>query len=155
MSKKLVAYFSQSGITKALAEKMAEKAGANLFEIAPEKPYSDADVNWRNPVSRCNKEKIGKKDVPLAQKVENIEEYDKIYIGFPIWYWNAPNVVQTFIKEHDFSNKTIVLFATSGGSDLGKTAQTVEKLVDSSCKVVNGLLINNLEDDKIDTVINM
>lgn len=153
--KKLVAYFSQSGITKALAEKMANMAGADIFEIAPEKPYTEADANWRNPLSRCNKEKIGKKDVPLAKKVENIDDYDTIYIGFPIWYWNAPNVVQTFIKQHDFKNKTIVLFATSGGSDLGKTAQTVEGLVDSSCTVKNGLLINNMEEDKIQTVINM
>lgn len=153
--KKLVAYFSQSGITKALAEKMANMAGADIFEITPEKPYTDADVNWRNPLSRCNKEKIGKKDVPVAKKIENINDYDTIYIGFPIWYWNAPNVVQTFIKEHDFKNKTIVLFATSGGSDLGKTAQTVEGLVDASCTVKNGLLINNMDEDKIQTVINM
>lgn len=155
MSKNLVAYFSQSGITKALAEKMAKMAEADIFEIAPKEPYTDADANWRNPLARCNKEKIGKKDVPLAQKLDNIEDYDKIFIGFPIWYWNAPNVVQTFIKEHNFANKTIVLFATSGGSDLGKTAQTVEKLVDKSCTVKNGLLINNMEDDKIQTVINM
>lgn len=155
MSKKLVTYFSQSGITKALAQEMAKVAEADLFEIAPKVPYTDADVNWRNPISRCNKEKIGKKDVEIAHKVESFEQYDTVYVGFPIWYWNAPNVVQTFIKEHDFSNKKLVLFATSGGSDLGKTAQTIEKLVDSSCKVVNGLLINNLEKDRILQVINL
>lgn len=152
--KKLVAYFSASGVTESLARKIAEKAGADVFSIAPAVPYTEADVNWRNPLSRCNKEKIGKKDIPLAQKVENIDEYDTIYLGFPIWYWNAPNIVQTFLKEHNMDSKTIVLFATSGGSDLGKTAQTLSAIVPNAT-VKNGLLINDESDEKIDELLNI
>lgn len=155
MSKKLVAYFSCSGITKKLAEKISNKAEADLFEIKPAEPYTEADANWRNPLARCNKEKIGKKDVPLAQKVDNIADYDTIYLGFPIWYWNAPNVVITFVKEHDMSNKKIILFATSGGSDLGKTAQTIEKYVSPSTAVKNGALINDMSDDAIDRLLTL
>lgn len=155
MSKKLVAYFSASGVTKSLAEKIAEKADADVFAINPAVPYTEADVNWRNPLSRCNKEKIGKKDIPLASKVDNIDEYDTVYLGFPIWYWNAPNIIQSFLKEHNMAGKTIVLFATSGGSDLGKTAQTLAGFVDSSTVIKNGLLINDMSDSKIDELINM
>lgn len=152
---KLVAYFSASGITEALASRIAEKAGADLFSINPAVPYTDADVNWRNPISRCNKEKVGKKDVPLAKLVDNIADYDIIYLGFPIWYWNAPNIILTFLKEHDMSNKTVVLFATSGGSDLGKTAQTIEKYVAPTTVVKNGLLINDMDDAKIDQLLSL
>lgn len=154
MSKKLVAYFSVSGITESLAKKIAEMADADLFAINPANPYSEADVNWRNPLSRCNMEKIGKKDIPLANKVENIEAYETIYLGFPIWYWNAPNIVQTFLKEHSFDGKKIVLFATSGGSDLGKTAQTLSAIVPNAT-IINGLLINDLDENKINELINM
>lgn len=152
--KKLVAYFSASGVTESLARKIAEKAGADVFSIAPAVPYTEADVNWRNPLSRCNKEKIGRKNIPLAQKVENIDEYDTIYLGFPIWYWNAPNIVQTFLKEHNMDSKTIVLFATSGGSDLGKTAQTLSAIVPNAT-IKNGLLINDESDEKIDELLNI
>lgn len=155
MDKKLVAYFSVSGNTKDLATAIAEKAEADLFAINPEVPYTDSDVNWKNPLSRCNKEKIGKKDIPLASKVENMDEYSTIFVGFPIWYWNAPNIVLSFFKEHDFKNKRVVLFATSGGSDLGKTAQTVSTVVDSSTRVVEGLTINDMDNDKIEQLIKM
>lgn len=155
MSKKLVAYFSCSGITEKLAKKIAEKSGADLFEIKPQVPYTEADANWRNPLARCNKEKIGKKDVAIEKTVENIAEYDTIFLGFPIWYWNAPNVVITFVKQHDMSNKKIVLFATSGGSDLGKTAQTIEKYVAPSTAVKNGALINDMDEDAIERLITL
>lgn len=155
MSNKLVAYFSASGITEELAKKIAGMADADLFCIAPKVPYTQADVNWRNPISRCNKEKIGKKDVPLANMVENIDAYDTIYLGFPIWYWNAPNIVITFLKEHKLENKTIVLFATSGGSDLGKTAQTIESVVSSTNTVKNGLLINDMDESKIQKLLDL
>ncbi len=155
MSNKLVAYFSASGITEELAKKIADTASADLFCIAPKVPYTEADVNWRNPISRCNKEKIGKKDIPLANMIENVDEYDTIYLGFPIWYWNAPNIVISFLKEHKFENKKIVLFATSGGSDLGKTAQTIEGVVSSTNTVVNGLLINDMNDEKIAKLLSL
>ena len=141
MSKKLVAYFSASGVTAKLAKKLAEAIDADLFEIKPVEPYSEADQNWKNPLARCNKEKIGKKDVPVSGIVENMDEYDTVYLGFPIWYWAAPNVVNTFIKQYDFSHKKVVLFATSGGSGLGQTAADLSHICPGA-HIRNGKLLN-------------
>ncbi len=121
--KALVVYFSASGVTAKVARAVAEAAGADVFEIKPETPYSEADLNWRNPFARCNREKIGGKDVPAAGRVENMAEYDTLYVGFPIWYGCAPNVVSTFLKSYDLSGKKIYAFATSGGSGIGRTAE--------------------------------
>ena len=123
--KTLVAYFSAQGTTAALAKALAEKTGADLFEIVPREPYSAADITWTNPLARCNREKIGKKDVPVAGTVADWESYDRVYLGFPIWYYGAPNVVNTFCKGYDWQGKRVALFATSGGSGIGRT---VEKL---------------------------
>ena len=123
--KTLVAYFSAQGTTAALARELAEKTGADLFEIVPREPYSAADIKWTNPLARCNREKIGKKDVPVAGTVVDWESYDRVYLGFPIWYYGAPNVVNTFCKGYDWQGKRVALFATSGGSGIGRT---VEKL---------------------------
>lgn len=142
MSKKLVAYFSASGVTAKLAKKLAEAIGADLFEIKPVEPYSEADQNWKNPLARCNKEKIGKKDVPVSGIVENMDEYDTVYLGFPIWYWAAPNVVNTFVKQYDFSHKKVVLFATSGGSDMGKTAEKLQLYLGSEAEIVDAKVMN-------------
>lgn len=142
MSKKLVAYFSASGVTAKLAKKLAEAIDADLFEIKPVEPYSEADQNWKNPLARCNKEKIGKKDVPVSGIVENMDEYDTVYLGFPIWYWAAPNVVNTFVKQYDFSHKKVVLFATSGGSDMGKTAEKLQPYLGSEAEIVDAKVMN-------------
>ena len=142
MSKKLVAYFSASGVTAKLAKKLAEAIDADLFEIKPLEPYSEADQNWKNPLARCNKEKIGKKDVPVSGIVENMDEYDTVYLGFPIWYWAAPNVVNTFVKQYDFSHKKVVLFATSGGSDMGKTAEKLQPYLGSEAEIVDAKVMN-------------
>ena len=123
--KTLVAYFSAQGTTAALARELAEKTGSDLFEIVPQEPYSAADIKWTNPLARCNREKIGKKDVPVAGTVADWESYDRVYLGFPIWYYGAPNVVNTFCKGYDWQGKRVALFATSGGSGIGRT---VEKL---------------------------
>ena len=123
--KTLVAYFSAQGTTAALARELAAKTGADLFEIVPREPYSAADITWTNPLARCNREKIGKKDVPVAGTVVDWESYDRVYLGFPIWYYGAPNVIGTFCKGYDWAGKQVVLFATSGGSGIGRT---VEKL---------------------------
>lgn len=123
--KTLVAYFSAQGTTAALARELAAKTGADLFEIVPREPYSAADITWTNPLARCNREKIGKKDVPVAGTVVDWESYDRVYLGFPIWYYGAPNVVNTFCKGYDWQGKRVALFATSGGSGIGRT---VEKL---------------------------
>ena len=141
-SKKLVAYFSASGVTAKLAKKLAETIDADLFEIKPVEPYSEADQNWKNPLARCNKEKIGKKDVPVSGIVENMDEYDTVYLGFPIWYWAAPNVVNTFVKQYDFSHKKVVLFATSGGSDMGKTAEKLQPFLGSEAEIVDAKVMN-------------
>lgn len=142
MSKKLVAYFSASGVTAKLAKKLAEAIDADLFEIKPVEAYSEADQNWKNPLARCNKEKIGKKDVPVSGIVENMDEYDTVYLGFPIWYWAAPNVVNTFVKQYDFSHKKVVLFATSGGSDMGKTAEKLQPFLGGEAEIVDAKVMN-------------
>ena len=123
--KAIVAYFSAGGTTAKLAGRLAEATGGDLFEIRPVEKYTEKDVNWKNPLARCNREKFGKKDVPLEGKPKGLSEYDTVFVGFPIWYYGAPNVIQTFFKENDLKGKKIALFATSGGSDVGKT---VEKL---------------------------
>ena len=125
--KSIVIYFSaEAGKTRKIAKSLAEQAKSSLFEIVPEKPYTEADLRWTNPLARCNREKIGKKDVLIAGRVEEWESYDTIYLGFPIWYSGAPNVINSFCKEYDWTGKKVCIFATSGGSGLGKTA---EKLI--------------------------
>ena len=127
--KSLVAYFSASGYTASLAKRVAEAADADLFEIKPVDPYTDADLRWTNPLARCNREKIGKKDVPIANKVENFDQYDMIYIGFPVWYYAEPNIIDTFVKSYDFSGKKVALFATSGGSDIAKASAKLQPMM--------------------------
>ena len=138
--KTLVAYFSASGNTASLANRMAKAADADLFEIKPEKPYTDADLKWTNPLARCNKEKIGKKDVAIAGKVENFAEYDMILIGFPVWYYAAPNIIETFVKSYDFTGKKVALFATSGGSDIKKAPAKLQPLMKG--EIVGAKLFN-------------
>ena len=122
--KTLVAYFSaETGKTRKIAEELAKSAGADLYEIKPAEPYSAADLKWVNPLARCNREKLGKKDVPVSGKVSCWDEYDTVYLGFPIWYYGAPNVVSTFCREYDWTGKKIYIFATSGSSGIGKTAE--------------------------------
>ena len=127
--KTLVAYFSAEGTTARVARDYAAKVGADLFEIIPEKPYTASDINWKNPLARCNKEFFGKKDVPVAGKVENFESYERVLIGFPIWYGCAPNVVNTFCAQYDWTGKKVLAFATSGGSPIGKTAEKLSPYV--------------------------
>ena len=127
--KTLVAYFSAQGTTAALARELAEKTGSDLFEIVPQEPYSAADIKWTNPLARCNREKIGKKDVPVAGTVADWESYDRVYLGFPIWYYGTPNVVNTFCKGYDWQGKRVALFATSGGSGIGRTVEKLQPYV--------------------------
>ena len=119
----LVTYFSAEGNTAKLAKEFAARIGADVFEIVPKEPYTKADINYLNPVSRCNREQIGGKDVPVEGKIENFDKYDTVYVGFPIWYGQAPRVVHTFAKGYDWAGKTVHAFATSGGSGIGKTAE--------------------------------
>lgn len=114
--KTIVAYFSAGGVTAKVARDYSEMVGADLFEITPVQPYTKADINWKNPLARCNKEYFGKKDVPVAGAIEIFEAYEQVLIGFPIWYGCAPNVVNTFCAQYDWTGKKVLAFATSGGS---------------------------------------
>ena len=142
--KTLVAYFSAEGTTARLAKTLAQELGAELFEIVPEKPYTAADIKWTNPLARCNREKFGNRDVPVAGRVEDFERYDRVLIGFPIWYGAAPNVVNTFCKGYDWTGKRIAAFATSGGSGIGKTAEKLRPYVKGG-EVVGARLFGSAE----------
>ena len=130
----LIAFFSAEGTTAKVARELAQTTGADLFEIVPEKPYTAADLRWTNPLARCNKEKFGGKEVPVAGKVEGFENYDTVLL-FPIWYGCAPNVVNTFCKAYDWSGKKVCAFATSGGSGIGKTAEKLRPFVKGAVSV--------------------
>ena len=129
MTKKLVAYFSASGVTKAAAERLAKAADADLFEIKPAVPYTRADLDWTNKKSRSSVEMSNPNSRPeIAEKVPNMGDYDIVFIGFPIWWYVAPAIINTFVESYDFSEQTIVPFATSGGSGMGKTEETLRTL---------------------------
>jgi flavodoxin len=122
--KTLILYFSaERGTTARVAKDAAEALGAGLYAITPEKPYTAADLNYRNPLARCNREFFAKKDVPSAGRIESFDDYDTVLIGFPIWYGSAPLVVSSFCKGYDWTGKTVAAFATSGGSGIGRTAE--------------------------------
>ena len=119
MKKTLIAYFSATGTTKAAAERLATEVNADLFEIAPEVPYTAADLDWRDKTSRSTLEMQDKASRPaIAAKCDNIAQYDTVWIGFPVWWYTAPTIVNTFIEAHDLSGKVLNVFATSGGSDV-------------------------------------
>lgn len=129
MSKKLVAYFSASGTTKRAAEHLAKAEGADLFEIKPAVPYTSADLNWMDKKSRSSVEMSDPSSRPeIAGKLANMAEYDMVFIGFPIWWYVAPRIIDTFVESYDFSGKILVPFATSGGSGMGKTVDELKKL---------------------------
>ena len=134
----LVTFFSAEGTTKAVAEEFAKKIGADCFEIVPTELYTKADINYLNPLSRCNKEQIGKKDVPVKGKVEDFDKYDVIYIGFPIWYAAAPRVIYTFCKDYNWEGKKVYAFATSGGSGMGNSAKELHPSVSDSAVIKDG-----------------
>ncbi len=122
MSKKLVVYFSASGATAKLAKTLASAVSADLHEIIPKEKYTSADLDWTNKISRSSVEMNDKNYRPaIKNKVENMEQYDVIYIGFPIWWYVAPTIINTFLESYDMSGKTIIPFATSGGSGMGNT----------------------------------
>ncbi len=146
--KKLVAYFSAEGNTAVFAKELAAETGADLFEIRPVEPYTKADIKWTNPLARCNKERLGKKDVPVEGAVENWEQYETVYLGFPIWYYAAPNVVNTFCKGYDWTGKKLVIFATSGGSEIGKTAEKLRPYLKGEPEILSAKVYRSTEDMK-------
>ena len=127
MKRKLVAYFSASGVTAKLAETLSEAIGADLYAIEPEVPYTKADLNWMNQNSRSSVEMKDPASRPaIAGKRDNMDEYDTIFVGFPIWWYVAPTIINTFLESYDFTGKTIITFATSGGSGMGKTNEKLQ-----------------------------
>ena len=127
MDKTLVAYFSATGTTAGVAKKLAEAAGAALYEIKPQELYTAADLNWQDKNSRSSVEMADKSSRPeLADKNAPISDYDTLFLGFPIWWHVAPTIINTFLESYDFNGKKIVLFATSGGSDFGNTVKELE-----------------------------
>lgn len=143
MSKKLVAYFSASGVTAAAAKTLAEAANADLYEIKPAVPYTKADLNWMDKQSRSSVEMQNKAFRPaIADTDAKIADYDVIFVGFPIWWYVAPTIINTFLEAYDFSGKTVVLFATSGGSGFGKTLDELKGSVSDTAKLVEGKLLN-------------
>ena len=122
MKKNLVAYFSASGETARLAKTIASVTGGDLFEIRPETAYTAADLDWMDKHSRSTLEMKDEKSRPaIAGAVENMEQYDAVFVGFPIWWYQAPRIIETFLESYDFAGKKVIPFATSGGSELGKT----------------------------------
>lgn len=142
-SKTLVAYFSAQGHTKALAEKIAAATGGDLFEIVPENPYTEADLDGWNDSARGTRESKDRSTRPAVKsKVANIAQYDTIYLGFPIWWYTAPTIINTFLEQYDTEGKVIIPFATSGGSEIGETEKDLRvsapKAVFRPGKVLNG-----------------
>ena len=148
MSKALVAYFSASGVTAKVAGKLAEAAGADLFEIKPETPYTSADLNWQDRESRSSVEMRDISSRPaVSGSVENMAEYDVIFLGFPIWWYVAPHIINTFLEGYDMSGKKIILFATSGGSGFGKSVAGLQESC-TGATVMEGKLLNGNPDVK-------
>lgn len=143
MGKKLVAYFSASGVTRGVAQKLAEAANADLYEITPEVPYTEADLDWRDENARSTVEMNQPSFRPaITGRVENMEEYDTVFVGFPIWWYVAPTIINTFLESYDLTGKKIVPFATSGGSGMGETNQKLK----TSCGealLIDGKILNS------------
>ncbi|MBR7006949.1 MAG: hypothetical protein IKH98_08775 [Candidatus Methanomethylophilaceae archaeon] len=128
MGKVLVAYFSASGVTAALAGRLAEAIGADVYEIKPETPYSDADLNWRDKNSRSTVEMNDRSSRPPIGNDVDVSPYDTVFVGFPVWWYREPSIIDTFAESHDFSGKRIIPFATSGGSDIGQSGENIGRL---------------------------
>ena len=149
MSKTLVAYFSASGTTAGVAKDLASSIGADLYEIRPAVPYTQADLNWMDKKSRSSVEMTNKSSRPaLADTDANIVAYDTILLGFPIWWYVAPTIINTFLESYDFSGKKIVLFATSGGSGFGKAVEGLKTSVSANTEIIEGRILNSASELK-------
>jgi flavodoxin len=150
MEKKvLVAYFSASGTTKGVAQQLAEVAGADLHEIKPEQPYTDADLDWNDKQSRSSVEMQDKKSRPaITDKLQNMQDYDVVYVGFPIWWYTCPTIINTFMEAYDFQGKTVIPFATSGGSSIKKACADL-KAAYPNLNWKEGKLLNRASKDEL------
>lgn len=150
MSGKLVAFFSASGVTAALAQRLSRAAGADLFEIKPAVPYTSADLDWTNASSRSSVEMKNPASRPeIAEKLPSMADYDVVFLGFPIWWYVAPTIINTFLESYDFSGKTIALFATSGGSPMGRTLEILRPLCNASVKWLPAKMLNGATDSDL------
>lgn len=150
MTKALVAYFSATGTTMNVATRLARMADGDLFAIVPANPYTSADLDWRDKQSRSTLEAANPSCRPvIASRVERIEDYDTIFLGFPIWWYVAPAIVNTFLESYNLTGKTIVLFATSGGSGMGRTASVLRASAPGA-KIVDGGVLNNVSDTELE-----
>ena len=148
MGKTLVAYFSASGVTRHAAERIAAEQGADLYEIRPAVPYTPADLDWMDKQSRSTVEMQDASSRPeMADADCKVADYDEIWIGFPIWWYTAPRIINTFLESLDLDGKTIVLFATSGGSDLGDTAASLQGSA-KGARIVSGGLLNGRKSEE-------
>ncbi len=145
--KYLVAYFSATGNTKSVAEKLSKAINADIYEIKPKQPYTENDLNWMDSNSRSTIESKDKNSRPeIENKLTNIDDYDTIFLGFPIWWYTAPRIINTFLESYDMKNKTIILFATSGGSSLNNTKDDLQKSCDKSTTIILGKVLNTHQD---------
>ena len=143
MARKLVAYFSATGITAKMAELVADAVGADVYQIQPAVKYTQEDLDWTNRESRSSTEMNNKKSRPeMVEADARIEDYDVIFLGFPIWWYVAPTIINTFLEKYDFAGKKIILFATSGGSGFGKTVEELKLSVANDAQIVEGKLLN-------------
>lgn len=150
MTKALVAYFSATGTTMNVATRLARVADGDLFAIVPANPYTSADLDWRDKQSRSTLEAANPSCRPvIASRVEHIEDYNTIFLGFPIWWYVAPAIVSTFLESYDLTGKTVVLYATSGGSGMGKTASILRASAPGA-KIVDGGVLNNASDTQLE-----
>lgn len=150
LAKTLVTYFSATGTTKDVATRLARVADGDLFAIVPANPYTSADLDWRDKRSRSTLEAANPSCRPvITSRVEHIEDYGTIFLGFPIWWYVAPAIVNTFLESYDLTGKTIVLFATSGGSGMGKTASILRASAPGA-KIVDGGVLNNVSDTELE-----
>lgn len=147
--KVLVAYFSATGVTKGVAKQLAEVTGGTLHEIRPEQPYTDADLDWRDKQSRSSVEMQDKKSRPaIIGKIQNMQDYSVVYVGFPIWWYTCPTIVNTFMEAYDFQGKTVIPFATSGGSSIKKACKDL-KAAYPNINWKEGKLLNRASKDDL------
>ena len=153
MKKRLVAYFSASGVTKKVAEMVAKAADCDLYEITPKVPYTTADLNWMDKKSRSSVEMSDKTIRPeIAGADLDVSAYDEILIGFPIWWYVAPTIINTFLESHDFAGRKIILFATSGGSGFGNTVKELQPSAPGA-EIVEGRVLNRATQQQINNWI--
>lgn len=153
--KKLVAYFSASGTTKRIAERLSKVVGAELFEIEPKRLYTEADLNWMDKKSRSSLEMSDKTSRPeIVHKSLDTSKYDVIFLGFPIWWYVAPTIINTFLESYDFSGKVVILFATSGGSGFGQTVKFLQPSAPKAIIKEGGLLNGNPSETTLSAWVN-